>query len=118
MSDKLIGMVIMVTDEGNRHDQAPYTESPVIGGMDYFYVRKAFTPLDPERGLSPRQENKQELDSSSFSYARTLGELMFLAGRTRPDISCIIGELSRRAKPPRMNVILIVDTATYASLSC
>ena len=71
--DKLIGVALMVTDNGTKLDQAFYAKSIVIEGMGYFDVRKVSTPLDPGMDLSPRQENVQEPDSSSFPYARIWG---------------------------------------------
>ena len=62
------------------------------------------TPLDSGMDLSLTQENKQELDSSSFPYSTILGELMFLAGTIRPDISCSVREISRRVTSPCMRL--------------
>lgn len=38
MPDKLIGMALMMTDEGTKLDQAPYTKSIDIEGVALFYV--------------------------------------------------------------------------------
>ena len=98
--DKLIGVALMVTDNGTKLDQAPYTKSIVIERMCSFFVRNVSTPLEPGMDLSPRPDDKQKLNTSSFPCARNLGKHMLLAGMTRPDISCSVRELSRRVTSP------------------
>ena len=87
--DKLLDVALMVTEKGTKLDQAPSAKGKIIKGMGSFDVRKVSTPLEPGMDLLPRQENQQELDSSSFPFARNSGKLMFLARMSRPDTFCL-----------------------------
>ena len=100
--EKLVGVNIKVTERGISLDRSMYTEGIVTEGMGSTDVRKVYTPLDPGIDLSARNDAEDELDVSRFPYARILGKLMFLAGMTRPDISCSVRELSRRTASPCM----------------
>ena len=101
--DKLIGIALTATNEGIKLDRTLYAKSIMIDGMGSTDVRKVFTPLDPGMDLSPRQENEEEIASSSLPCARILGKLMFLAGMTRLDIACSVRELSRRVASPSVS---------------
>ena len=98
--DKIVEINIQVTDRDISLDQSLYTEGIVTEGMGSMDVRKVNTPLDPGIDLSARNDDEEELDVSRFPYARILGKLMFLAGMTRPDISCSVRELCRRTSSP------------------
>lgn len=50
-------------------------------------ITKAFLP---RMNLSPKQENKQDLDRSNFPYVRFLGKLMILVGMSGTDVSCSV----------------------------
>ena len=113
--DKLIGVALTATSEGIKLDQTLYAKCIIIDGMGSTDVRKVFTALDPGMDLSPRQENKEEFDSSSLLYARILGKLKFLAGMTRPDIAYSVRELSRRVASPCMHATLAGST-TFTSI--
>ena len=100
--EKIVGINIQVNNEGISLDQALYTKGIVTEGMGSTDVRKVHTPLDPGIDSSTRREDEEELDVTRFPYARILGKLMFLAGMTRPHISCSVRELSRRTSSPCM----------------
>lgn len=91
------------TDDGQRgHHQVLYAKSIVIEGMGSFDVRKVSSQLDLGIDVSPRQENGQELHSSSFPCTENLGMIMFLTGMNQPGTSCSARKLSRRVTSPCM----------------
>ncbi|CAM9957270.1 unnamed protein product [Choristocarpus tenellus] len=100
--DKLIGVGITVGEDGITLDQQLYAESIVMVGMGSVEVRETSTPLDPGMDLSVRKDYEEELDPTIYPYASILGQLMFLAGMTRPDLANSVCELGRRAASPCM----------------
>ncbi|CAM9538360.1 unnamed protein product, partial [Choristocarpus tenellus] len=85
--DKLIGVDITVGEDGITLDKQMYAKSIVMAGMGSKEVRTTSTPLDPGMDLSARQDHEEELDPTICPYASILGQLMFLAGMTRPDLA-------------------------------
>ena len=84
-----MGINVKVMNRGISLDQSLYTEGIVIEGMGSTDVIKVHTPLDPGIDLSARREIEEEWDSFTFSLCEdSWGNIMFLAGMTRPDISC------------------------------
>ncbi|CAM9817842.1 unnamed protein product [Choristocarpus tenellus] len=100
--DKLIGVGITVGEDGITLDQQLYVKSIVMAGMGSMEVRETPTPLDPRMDLSARQDNEEELNPTIYPYASIFGQLMFLAGMTRPDLTNSVRELGRRAASPCM----------------
>ncbi|CAM9615615.1 unnamed protein product [Choristocarpus tenellus] len=65
-------------------------------------VRETSTPMDPGMDLSARHDNEEELNPTIYPYASILGQLMFLAGMTRPDLANSVRELGRKGASPFM----------------
>lgn len=74
VSDKLKDVALM-TSKSTKPEQAQlYSKIIVFGGLGSFDVLyKVSTQRDPGRDLSLRQENKNDLDASTFPYARKWG---------------------------------------------
>ncbi|CAM9873567.1 unnamed protein product [Choristocarpus tenellus] len=85
--DKLIGVGITVGEDSITLDQLQYAESIVMVGIGSMEVRETSTPLDPRMDLSAKQDYEEELDPTIYPYASILGQLVFLAGMTRPDLA-------------------------------
>ncbi|CAM9108481.1 unnamed protein product [Choristocarpus tenellus] len=100
--DKLIGVGITVGVDGITLDQQLYVESIVISGMDSTKVRDISRPLDPGMDLSARHDNEEELNPTIYPYLSILGQLMFVASMTRPDLTNSVRVLGRRAASPCM----------------
>lgn len=73
MPNKLVGVYLTATDEGNVLDQSHCDESIVLEDMGSNEVRKMHTLLDPGMDLSANEEHDEELDISLFPYSRILG---------------------------------------------
>ncbi|CAM9124172.1 unnamed protein product [Discosporangium mesarthrocarpum] len=97
--EKMVGVTIRVDEMGTTLHQQRFAQSIVIDGMGSMDVHTASSSLDPGMDLTARQ-NKEELDTTRCPYANILGNLMFLAVMTRPDLSNSVRELTRRAASP------------------
>ncbi|CAN0006237.1 unnamed protein product, partial [Choristocarpus tenellus] len=49
-----------------------------------------------------QHDNEEEVNPTTYPYVSILGQLMFLAGMTRPDLANSVRELGRRATSPCM----------------
>ncbi len=63
-------------------------------------VKTAKTPLEKGSDLSPRLETEEQLNLDRYPYRRALGQLLYLANCTCPDLSNSVRELGKVSSGP------------------
>lgn len=88
---KIVGIEITVTENSVSLTQEKYIES-VLKKQKMENANPVSTPMDPKIILEPNPDGVE--GDRSNSYARVIGELIFLANATRPDIAYVVSRLA------------------------
>jgi hypothetical protein len=96
---KIVGIEIEIKDDSITISQRKYIEDILKReGMDQ--ANDVGMPMDPNVKLQPNPDTNEPNRSNSF--ARLLGELQYLANRTRPDITFAVNRLGAYTANPSM----------------
>ncbi len=95
-----VGMELTYRENGMLVHQKSYAEGIVKEHLGNA-AREANTPLQKGADLSPRNTKTEEpLDVENYPYRRALGQILYLANMTRPDLSNAVRELGRVGGDP------------------
>lgn len=95
-----IGWEVSLQDSGIKISQRRYTNE-LLRKYGLHQSNAAFTPLPAEGDFSPAHLHENSLSTSEHrNYRTVIGELLYLAVSTRPDISFSVSVLARQVHNP------------------